>query len=227
MAVELTFIGHSAFYINYDGYGILIDPFISQNPSATIDISSLKVDDILVTHAHSDHLGDAIPISKATGAKITTIFELANYCAKRGAATQGINLGGKVDFEWGYAYFYNATHSSSTDDGQYAGAPASILLNIDGKTIYHAGDTGLNRDMKTIGEIYFPDVALLPVGDFYTMGPKEASFAAKWLNTKKVIPMHYNTFPPIKIDINEFKRYVAKNSSAECVILEPSEKIVL
>ena len=224
MTVELQYIGHSAFYIKYNGYGILIDPFISQNPLANIDINSLKVDDILVTHGHGDHLGDAVAIAKAKGARITAIVELASWCAKQGVRTLGVNIGGKLEFPWGEVWFYNATHSSSVPGADdYVGVPTSIVMYIDGKTIYHAGDTGLHQDMKTIGEMYFPDVALLPVGGFYTMGPKEASFAAKWLNAKKVIPMHYNTFDVIKQNEEDIKRYFDKNSSSECVFLKPSE----
>lgn len=228
MTVELQYIAHSAFYIKYNGYGILIDPFISQNPLAKLKVDDLKVDDILVTHAHGDHLGDAIEISKATGASITAVFELANYCSQKGASSRAVNLGGKIDFSWGEAYFYNAFHTSSVPgDNSYVGVPTSILLNIDGKTIYHAGDTSLNQEMKTIGEMYFPEVALLPIGGFYTMGPKEASYAAKWLNAKKVVPMHYNTFDVIKQDINVFKKYLDKNSSAQCLVMEPSDIITL
>lgn len=224
MTVDLLYIGHSAFYIKYNDYGILIDPFISQNPLASVDISSLKVDDILLTHGHGDHLGDAVPIAKSTGAKITAVVELAAYCSQQGVRTQGINLGGKIDFPWGEVWFYNATHSSSVPgSNSYVGVPASIVLNIDGKTIFHAGDTGLHQDMKTIGEMYFPEVALLPVGGFFTMGPKEASFAAKWLNAKKVVPMHYNTFDVIAQNESDIKKYFAKNSSSECIILSPSE----
>ena len=224
MTVELQYIGHSAFYIKYNGYGILVDPFISQNPMANIDVSSLKVDDILVTHGHGDHLGDSISIAQTKGAKITTVVELASWCAKHGVKTLGVNIGGKLEYPWGEVWFYNATHSSSVPSSDvYVGVPTSIVMNIDGKIIYHAGDTGLHQDMKTIGEMYFPDVALLPVGGFYTMGPKEASFAAKWLNAKKVVPMHYNTFDVIKQNEDDIQRYFDKNSSSECFFLKPSD----
>lgn len=222
--MKLQFIGHSAFYVENDKAGILIDPFISQNPIAKFDLPT-KVTDILVTHGHADHLGDAIPISKRSGATITAIFELANYCAKCGVKTQGANIGGKISFPWGSARFLSATHSSSTPDGNYAGCASSILIEIDGVKIYHAGDTGLHREMKTIGEIYKPDVALLPIGDTYTMDAEQAAIAAKWLGAKKIIPMHYNTFDAIKADTEKLKTLLP--SGAECVILKPGESISL
>ncbi|OGI00191.1 MAG: metal-dependent hydrolase [Candidatus Melainabacteria bacterium GWF2_37_15] len=210
--MKITFIGHSAFKINDS---ILIDPFMAGNHTAN---------DILLTHAHGDHLGDAIEISRKTGAKITAIFELANYCAEKGAKAQGVNIGGKVPFSWGSAYWLPARHSSSTPDGKYGGEPASIFLNINGKKIYHAGDTGLHYDMKMIGELYKPDVALLPIGGFYTMGVDEAVKAAQWLDCNKVIPMHYNTFPAIQVDVLDFKAKI-EAVGKECIILKPSENV--
>lgn len=220
MAVIIQFIGHSAFKISYGSYSILVDPFITGNPTASkVDIN---VNDILVTHAHGDHLGDSIEIANKTGANITAIFELANYCSKKGAKAQGINLGGKVLFSWGYAVWLPASHSSSTPDGQYGGEPASILINIGGVSIYHAGDTGLHYDMKMIGEYYKPDISLLPIGGFYTMGIDEAVQAAKLLGSKKIIPMHYNTFPAIKADADEFKQK-AELAGLECIVLKPGD----
>lgn len=219
--VELQFIGHSAFYLRTDDTGILIDPFISQNPVAKFDTNS-KVNDIFVTHGHADHLGDAIPISKRTSAMITAIFELANYCTQRGATAQGVNIGSEIKFPWGSARFFSATHSSSTPDGTYAGCASSVMLSVDRMKIFHAGDTGLHREMKTIGEIYKPDVAILPVGGFYTMGIEEAVIAAKWLGAKKIIPMHYNSFDAIKIDVEKLRKLLP--SDIELLALEPGEK---
>lgn len=222
--MKLQFIGHSAFYIESKNAGILIDPFISQNPMAKFDMAN-KVTDILVTHGHADHLGDAIPISKQTNATVTTIFELANYCSKRGANAQGTNIGGKISFPWGNAKFLSATHSSSAPDGSYAGCPSSILIEIDGIKIYHAGDTGLHREMKTIGELFKPDIVLLPIGDTYTMDVEQAAIAAKWLGAKKIIPMHYNTFDAIKADVTKLKTLLLPD--VECIILKPGESITL
>lgn len=225
METFLEYIGHSAFYIKTGNTGILIDPFISQNPKAKFDSASV-VTDILVTHAHADHLGDAIPISRGKNAPITAIFELANYCEKKGAFTNSINLGGKINFDWGSARFLPAFHSSSTSEGEYAGMPAAILLDINGVKIYHAGDTCLNSEMKTAGEVYKPDIALLPVGSHFTMDIDEAVIAAKWLGAKKVVPMHYNTFDPIKTEISDFKTKLEKEG-IEAIIMNPGERIKL
>jgi len=174
-----------------------------------------------------DHTGDAIPLSKRTYAPITAVFELANYCEKRGARVQGVNQGGKINFNWGDAYWLPAAHSSSTVDGEYGGCPCSILLDINGKKIYHAGDTGLHYDLKMIGEFYKPDVSLLPIGGYYTMGVEEAVQATKWLGSSVVIPMHYNTFPPIASDAERFKNLVESETQAKCIILKPNESYSL
>ncbi|MDD3419443.1 MAG: metal-dependent hydrolase [Candidatus Gastranaerophilales bacterium] len=222
--MELQYIGHSAFYIKTKNAGILIDPAISDNPLAKFDPNS-QIDDILVTHGHADHLGDAIPIAKKTGATITTVHELALFCSKRGAKAQGGNIGGKITFSWGNVRFVNALHSSSTVDGAYAGGPVGFIIEAEGTKIYHAGDTGIFRDMKTIGELYAPDIVLLPVGSTYTMDIEEAVVAAQWLKAKKLIPMHYNTFPPIAIEIQELKDKLPKD--IELLALKPGESIQL
>ena len=219
----LTYIGHSAFYIKTENNGILIDPFISQNPKAKFDENSL-ITDIFVTHGHGDHLGDAISLSRKTKAQITAVFELANYCARQGAFANGAGIGGKLKFSWGSAKFLPAFHSSSTPDGTYAGMPASILFDIDGTKIYHAGDNCLNQEMKTLAEVYKPDIALLPVGSHFTMDIDDAVIAAKWIGAKKVIPMHYNTFGLIEADIDDFKSKLEKEK-IETLILNPSEGI--
>ncbi len=223
MSLKIKFLGHSAFMISSENANILIDPFISENPQAQSEIEKTKPTDILVTHAHADHLGDAIPLSKTYNAPITAIFELANYCMNKGANAQGVNLGGKVPFSWGYTNWLPATHSSSTPEGDYGGCAASVLVGLDGVKIYHAGDTGLHYDLKMVGDFYNPDIALLPIGGFFTMGIDEAVQAVKWLGCKTVIPMHYNTFPPIAVDANEFKQKVESETSAKCIILNMNQ----
>lgn len=224
MADILKYLGHSAFYIKKGDYGILIDPFLSQNPSVNFDLNKEKVTHILVTHGHGDHLGDAIPISKATGAQIVAVFELANYCASKGANALPVGLGCDIELGWGTACFLPAIHTSSLADGSYAGVAAGILLDIDGVKIFHAGDTALSQEMSLIKEVYKPYFALLPVGGHFTMGIKEAAIAAKLLGAKEVIPMHYDTFDVIKANIKEFEVLI-ENQEQNCIVLKTNESI--
>ena len=199
--MKITYLGHSAFEIVTGDKTILVDPFLVCSPK----YNPSKVDDIFVTHGHGDHLGSAIDISKRNGAPITAVFELANYCAEKGAYVNGCGLGAWKNYAWGRAILVPAFHSSSTPDGNYAGCPCGFVFDIEGKKIYHAGDTCLNSEMKVIGEMYKPEISLLPIGGTYTMDIEHAITASEWLNTKSVIPMHYNTFDAIKVNIEEFK----------------------
>ena len=223
---KLTYIGHSAFFIEKDNEGVLIDPFIAGNPVANLDYRNKKISNIIVTHAHSDHLGDAIAISKETGAVIVAVFELANYCIQKGAKAIGIGIGGKVDFKWGSVKFLPAIHTSSNHDLAYGGIAASVLLDIDGTTIYHAGDTALMSEFKMIGELYNPYYALLPVGGFYTMDIYDAAIAAKMLFAPEIIPMHYDTFPAIRADIQKFKDMI-ESQGQKCLALKANEYVEL
>ena len=202
--MNIKYLGHSAFEIKTNGKKILIDPFLVCCPEYRAE----NVYDIFVTHAHGDHLGSAIEISKATGAPITAVYELANYCAKKGAKAIDRGLGSWRDYNWGRAILVPAFHSSSTPDGVYGGCPCGFVFEIEGTTIYHAGDTCLNNEMKVIGEIYEPDIAMLPIGGKYTMDIENAVKAAEWLGVSEVIPMHYNTFDAIKVDISDFERQI-------------------
>lgn len=226
MGTKLNYVGHSCFCINNDGTLILIDPFLTHNPKAKVTFDLKKVKYIFVTHAHSDHLGDAIEISKRTGAPIVAVFELANYCRTKGANTIGAGIGGSVEIEGGKAKFLPAIHSSSTPDGVYGGVASSILFEFENLKIYHAGDTSLSAEMKVIGECYKPDVALLPVGGCYTMDIEDAAIAAKWLGAYKVIPMHYDTFEAINANIREFINLV-EYEDKECVPMKPGDEIEL
>lgn len=218
--MRITYLGHSCFEIETHDKKILIDPFLIMNPN----YNPQGVTDIFVTHGHSDHLGSAIEISKKTGAAITTVFELAQYCASKGAKTNGINLGGWINYPWGRCIAVPAFHSSSTPDGRYAGCPCGFVFAIEGKAVYHAGDTCLNSEMKVIGELYQPQIAMLPVGGYYTMDIEQAVIAAKWLRASEIIPMHYNTFDAIKINIDDFERQI-RNKGKMPIILAPNQSI--
>ena len=224
--MKLEYIGHSAIAFEALGRTVLIDPFISQNPLANFDWRNYNIKNILVTHGHGDHLGDAIEIAKTKYATITAVFELANYCATQGVSVNPINLGGKITFEWGDAWFVPACHSSSTPDEKYAGEAAGIVLDVDGVRIYHAGDTSLTSEMNLIREVYKPQVALLPIGGHYTMGVDEAAIASKMLGVEKVIPIHYNTFSAINADVNKFK-YKLETYGIEALVLKPGEVVEL
>lgn len=204
--MDIKYLGHSAFEIETAGKKILIDPFLVCVPNYKPE----NIYDIFVTHAHADHLGSAIEISHETGAPITAIFELANYCAKKGARTNDVGLGSWNEYSWGRAITVPAFHSSSTSDGIYGGCPCGYVFEMEGKTIYHAGDTALSSEMKTIGELYQPDIAMLPIGGKYTMDIEHAVKASEWLGAGAIIPMHYNTFDGIKVDITDFESQIRR-----------------
>ena len=212
--MKLTYLGHSAFEIETSKKKILIDPFLVKVPNyVPQDIS-----DIFVTHGHGDHLGSAIEIAKKTGAKITAVFELANYCASQGAKTNDVALGAWNKYEWGRVVPVPAFHGNSTPDGKYAGPPCGFVFDIEGKKLYHAGDTSLSAEMKVIGEIYKPDISLLPIGGKYTMDIEHALIASEWLNSKTIIPMHYNTFEAINVNIKEFVSGINSLEKTTCVM---------
>lgn len=202
--MEIKYLGHSAFEITTGDKKILIDPFLVCLPN----YNPAGVTDIFVSHAHGDHLGSAIEISKKTGAVITAVYELANYCAKQGAKTIDCGLGAWIDYSWGRVMLVPAFHSSSTPDGVYGGCPCGFVFDIEGKMIYHAGDTSLNTEMKMIGETCDLDIAMLPIGGKYTMDIEHAVIASEWLGASEIIPMHYNTFDAISVDISEFERQI-------------------
>ena len=218
--MQIRYLGHSAFEIKTEKEKILIDPFLIKSP----DYDFSNTTEIFVTHGHGDHLGSAIEISKSTGARITAIFELANYCISKGASANGINLGSWIDYKWGKVLATPAFHSSSTPEGLYAGCACGYILDINGIKLFHSGDTNLNSEMKVIGELYSPKVAMLPIGGFYTMDIEQATIASQWLNSEIIIPMHYNTFDAIKIDIKDFERQI-RNIGKLPVILEVGQNL--
>lgn len=212
--MEIRYYGHATCEVMTGDHHIWIDPFLSDNPLLQdqslqpFDLDALKVDAVILTHAHSDHTGDALTLARTHDAPIIATFELAQYFAQQGAKAHPMNLGGSYVFPFGKVRLVPAFHSSSLasqhGDPVYLGMPAGVVLTTETGTLYHAGDTALFTDMKLIGELYQPDVALLPIGDNFTMGPEEALIAAKWVQAPYVIPIHYNTFPVIKQDVTLF-----------------------
>jgi L-ascorbate metabolism protein UlaG (beta-lactamase superfamily) len=200
----ITYYGQSCFQVNIGGYKILFDPFITYNELAKdIDVNSIEADYILISHAHQDHMADAEAIAKRTGATIVGIWEISAWYEKLGVKTHPMNIGGKWPFEFGTVIMTPAAHSSSFPDGSYGGLAAGFIIENDEHTFYFAGDTALFPDMKFLGDMHKLSFAMLPVGDNFTMGYKDAILAARMLGVKKVIGMHFDTFPYIQIDHKE------------------------
>lgn len=204
MSVRIIYHGHSNLEIHHGEHRLQLDPFYDKNDRADCKAKDVKPTHILLSHAHFDHTDDAEAIARRTGAVIAANYEIATYYEKKGLKTEAMNHGGSVTFPWGKATLTLAFHTSSFPDGTYGGEPAGWIIEIGGKTIYFAGDTALFGDMKVIGELWPIDLACLPIGDRYTMGPKHAAIAAEWLKAKAVLPIHYDTWPPISQDAAAF-----------------------
>jgi L-ascorbate metabolism protein UlaG (beta-lactamase superfamily) len=230
MMPRLTFIGHAAFLLEDDaGNVVVVDPFIEGNPATSMRAKGLKPNTILITHAHNDHVGDTVDLAKWNDAKVITVVELGDWLEAQGVRDViGANHGGTVAFPGGTVKFVPAWHSSSYFDGEKRvahGVPAGIVVRFGGRTFYFAGDTALFGDMRLIGEERI-DVAILPIGDHFTMGPDDAARAAALVDAKTVIPCHFNTFPPIRQDPEDFRARVAERApGSEVVVLAPGESV--
>ncbi len=211
--MEITFLGHSAVKLR-GSKTVYIDPFLSGNPAAAVTAEEVRQADIvIVTHHHGDHLGDAFAIAEKTGAVVVGIHEVAVEAQSQGLTAEGMNIGGTVDVKGVKVHMVTAWHSAEK------GSAAGVVVEMDGRRIYHAGDTGLSYDMKLIGEFFQPDLSFIPIGDRYTMGIPSAVKAVEFIGTKRVIPIHYDTYPIVRSDAQEFKRRVG--ALAEVIVLKP------
>lgn len=225
--MKITWLGHAAFLIEGRDR-ILIDPFLTGNPKASVEHDKVECDIICVTHGHADHLGDTVEIARRTGATVASIVEMSDFIEKCDVKSVGFNLGGTAKVRDSEMTMVPAFHSSSIGaPGLEFSAAMAVGLVIDtGKPIYHAGDTCVFGDMALIGNMYKPEVALLPIGGFFTMDPRQAALATSLISPKVVVPMHYGTWEPIEQDPKEFERLVNDSSPVtEVVILEPGESL--
>jgi L-ascorbate metabolism protein UlaG (beta-lactamase superfamily) len=228
MAVTLTWYGHATWLLETAGQKVLIDPFVDQNPASPVKASQIEANYILVSHGHEDHVADAASIANRCGATLVSNYEIANWFAQQQKVlnTIGMNLGGTVTLPFGKVKSTLAFHSSTLPDGTGGGSPGGFLIETSGLRLYFACDTALFGDMKLIGARGL-DVAVLPIGDHFTMGPDDALEAAKLLNAKKVIPSHFNTWPPIAQDAGAWAERVRKETSSEPLVLKPGDTITI
>ena len=209
MPLEITFLGHAGFVLRAGGHTVAVDPFLTGNPVATMSVDDLECDTVCITHGHADHYGDAVALCKRTGATLIAAVEICTHAGEQGVKEEQLNpgnTGGRIDTPFGDVAFTPAFHSSSFE-GRYMGQPCGLVIHFnDGGTFYHCGDTALFSDMKLIGELHRPDVAAIPCGDRFTMGPRLAAKAAQLIQPKVAIPIHYATWPQmLATDIGEFQ----------------------
>jgi L-ascorbate metabolism protein UlaG (beta-lactamase superfamily) len=227
VSTTFTWFGHASLGLDTGGYQLLIDPFFSGNPVASASADTLMADFILVSHGHGDHVGDALEIAKRTRALVISNFEIANWLGERGIQTHAQHIGGGFKHPFGYLKLTQALHGSALPDGSYGGNPAGFLLTtLDNQKIYTACDTGLFGDMKLIGEEGI-DLAVLPIGDNFTMGPEDALRAVKLIQPRHVVPVHYNTWGLIAQDPHAWAQRVQAETQTHVHVLQPGESFTL
>ena len=227
--ISVQYLGHACFLLTTAKTKILIDPFLTGNPKAATTADKVSADFILVSHGHGDHYGDAVEIAKRTGATIIAPYELALHAGAQGAKVYPMGCGGGKDFPFGRVQLTVAHHSSSVEEAGKAisvAAPVGFLIRTSGKTIYFAGDTALTMDMELLGRRNSIDLALVPIGDNFTMGPSDAAEAVRMLKAKRAVPMHYNTFDLIEVDPAAFKNE-AERHGCKVDVLKPGESLAL
>jgi L-ascorbate metabolism protein UlaG (beta-lactamase superfamily) len=225
MSLTLTWYGHATFGLETSGKKLLVDPFLTDNPAASTTADALDPDYILISHGHGDHTGDAVSIAKRTGALVISNFEIANWFEAQGLQAHAQHIGGGHHYPFGYLKLTLALHGSSLPDGSDGGNPAGFLLTtLDGEKLYLACDTGLFGDMRLIGDEGI-DLAALPIGDNYTMGPDDALRAVKLIRPKQVVPVHYNTWELIEQDAQAWAERVEAETETRVSVIEPGESV--
>lgn len=220
---ELKFLGHACFMLKEGSNALIIDPFLTGNPQAAATADQIDCQYILVSHAHDDHIGDTVSIAKRTGATVISTAEVARFCGEKGVQAHGMHLGGKHKFDFGVVRITPAFHGSGLPGGHACG----FIIQFHGKTVYHTGDTALFSDMTLLGRLESIDVALVPIGDNYTMGPSDAAEAVHMLQPKLVVPMHYNTWPVIAQSPEVFKQDVENRFKVPVHIMKPGDTLAL
>ena len=227
MSTELTWLGHGTWLFESAGTTAVLDPFLDESPTAPVKAADVRVDEILVTHGHFDHVSDVASIAEASGAEVIGCVEVCQWLQKQGVKkTLAMNLGGGVERPYGRVKMTLALHSSSMPDGTYGGNPAGFVIEFPEGRVYFAGDTAPFLDMKLIGAAGI-ELAILPIGDLFTMGPEDSIEAIKLIEPKRVSPCHYGTWPPIQQDPQAWAERVRTHTRAEPVVLAPGEKVTL